>query len=47
MEMTEALAASLKHLDGNAPWMKDGQSSHKLAALYEWPDYDSDEDTEV
>lgn len=46
MEMTEALAASLKHLENN-PWLKDGQSCQKLASLYEWPDYDSEEETEV
>lgn len=44
--MTEALAASLKHLE-NSPWMKDAHERQKLAALYEWPDLDSDEETDV
>lgn len=37
--------ASLRDIDPNNPWVKDAQGRHtNLPAIYDWPDYDSDED---
>ncbi|XP_069676141.1 uncharacterized protein [Periplaneta americana] len=48
-QMSHAIAASLKDLDPNNPWVKDSQGRHtNLSAIYDWPDFDSDEEeTEV
>lgn len=46
--MSHVIVASLKSLDSNNPWVKDEQGRHNnLSAIYEWPDFDSDEETEV
>lgn len=35
----------LKDLDPNNPWVKDAQGRHtNLSALYDWPDYESDDE---
>ncbi|PNF19231.1 hypothetical protein B7P43_G08208 [Cryptotermes secundus] len=48
-QMSHAIAASLRDLDPNNPWVKDSQGRHtNLSAIYDWPDFDSDEEeTEV
>ncbi|XP_063237548.1 uncharacterized protein LOC134539440 [Bacillus rossius redtenbacheri] len=44
-QISHAIAASLKDLDSNNPWVKDAQGCHtNLSALYDWPDNDSDEE---
>lgn len=44
-QMSHAIAASLKDLDPNNPWVKDSQGRHtNLSAIYDWPDFDSDEE---
>ncbi|XP_014667038.1 PREDICTED: uncharacterized protein LOC106808723 [Priapulus caudatus] len=43
-DFRKAITASLKDIDPNDPWVKDSSGRHtNLAALYDWPDYDSDE----
>lgn len=47
-QLSQAIAASLHDLDPENPWVKDGQGRHtNLAAIYDWPDYDSDEEVDV
>ncbi|XP_066998592.2 uncharacterized protein [Anabrus simplex] len=44
-QMSHAIAVSLKGLDPNNPWVKDEQGRHtNLSAIYDWPDFDSDEE---
>nr|CAD7260701.1 unnamed protein product [Timema shepardi] len=44
-QMSHAIAASLRDLDHNNPWVKDAQGRHtNLSAIYDWPDFDSDEE---
>jgi len=44
-QITEAIAASLRQLDPNNPWVKDSQGRHtNLSAIYDWPDANSDEE---
>jgi ankyrin repeat/IBR domain-containing protein 1 len=45
--MSHAIAASLKDLDPNNPWVKDSQGRHtNLSAIYDWPDFDSDQEVQ-
>ncbi|KAK6633139.1 hypothetical protein RUM43_012883 [Polyplax serrata] len=47
-DMSHVIVTSLKSLDTNAAWVKDDQSrvSH-VPTIYEWPDFDSEDETEV
>ncbi|KAG1669698.1 Ankyrin repeat and IBR domain-containing protein 1 [Nymphon striatum] len=45
LQITQAMQNSLKDLDPNNPWVKDSKGRHtNLLAVYEWPDFDSDEE---
>ncbi|GAB6029004.1 hypothetical protein CHUAL_004792 [Chamberlinius hualienensis] len=47
-QLNQAIAESIKDLDPDNPWVKDSQGQHtNLAAIYDWPDYDSDEEADV
>uniref|UniRef100_A0A1B6EFT1 RBR-type E3 ubiquitin transferase n=1 Tax=Clastoptera arizonana TaxID=38151 RepID=A0A1B6EFT1_9HEMI len=44
-DQVHAIAESLKALDSNNPWVKDAQGRHNnLSAIYDWPDFDSDDE---
>ncbi|KAG8282877.1 hypothetical protein J6590_027311 [Homalodisca vitripennis] len=44
-EQVQAIAESLKDLDSNNPWVKDARGRHNnLSAIYDWPDFDSDDE---
>jgi hypothetical protein len=43
-QVAQALAASLKGMDPVKGWVRDGQSAPSLTALYDWPQYESDEE---
>lgn len=46
--MHRALEASLKQLDANNAWLKEAHERHQNSLdPYDWPDYDSDEETGV
>lgn len=44
-EQVQAIEESLKDLDANNPWVKDARGRHNnLSAIYDWPDFDSDDE---